>query len=129
VVEPIARVPVVIPVNKFALVPLKSVKRFNIPVVIPLIVFPKNLKPPIKILATLLLPILILPVVIAVATFNVPEVNAPAYDCDDVPFVPPIVKLVVFTVSIAFLKDVLIVVIDELISATDKLKEELNVVT
>jgi hypothetical protein len=74
-------------------------------------------------------PILILPVVIAVAIFNVPEVNAPAYDCDDVPFVPPIVKVVEFTVSIAFLRDVLIFVRDVLMSAKDTSIELLRFVT
>jgi hypothetical protein len=66
-------------------------------------------------------PILILPVVIAVAKFNVPEVNAPAYDWDDVPFVPPIVKVVELTVLIALFKDVFKVIIDDVFASVDAL--------
>jgi len=53
----------------------------------------------------------------------VPEVNAPAYVCDDVPFVPPIVKVVELTVSIAFLRDVFRSTIDDVFAKTDALSD------
>jgi len=53
----------------------------------------------------------------------VPEVNAPAYVCEDVPFVPPIVKVVELTVLIALFRDVFRATMDDVFAKTDALSD------